>query len=116
MAISTEHKDGSLCIILSAGVDIAQAAELKQTLTESIGSVPRVAIQVSAATAIDVTTAQLLWAAVSCSPLADTEVVVEGPWSTQVRESFLLSGLTPLLQAIVHCSNAEGANVLASRF
>jgi anti-anti-sigma regulatory factor len=115
MAISTEDKDGVRCIILADVVDIAEASDLKQALTESIGSISRVCIQVSAATAIDVTTAQLLWAAVSCSSLSGTELVVEGPWSAQVEESFLTSGLSPLLQAMVQNLAEEGANVLASR-
>jgi hypothetical protein len=77
--------------------------------------VSRVSIQVSAASAIDITTAQLLWAAISCASVAGTELVVEGPWSAQVEEAFLMSGLAPLLRAMVHSSGEEGANVLASR-
>lgn len=115
MAISTKDRDDVRCIVLTDVVDIAQASELKQALSEAIGSVSRVSIEVSEATAIDVTTAQLLWAAVSYSSLSGTEIVVQGPWSAQVEQSFLASGLTPLLQPMVQNSAEEGANVLASR-
>jgi anti-anti-sigma regulatory factor len=115
MAISTKDRDDVRCIFLTDVVDIAQASELKQALSEAIGSVSRVSIEVSGATAIDVTTAQLLWAAVSYSSLSGTEIVVQGPWSAQVEQSFLTSGLTPLLQSMVQSAAGEGANVLASR-
>lgn len=115
MSISTKNMDGVPCIALSNVVDIAQASELKQALTEAIGSTPRVSIQVSATTSIDVTTLQLLWAAVLCSSLSGTEIVIEGSWSPQVEESLLASGLTPLLRAMRHSSVGEGADVLASR-
>jgi hypothetical protein len=115
MAISTKDMEGVRYIILVDVVDIVQASDLKQALTEAIGAVSRVSIQVSAASAIDITTAQLLWAAISCASVAGTELVVEGPWSAQVEEAFLMSGLAPLLRAMVHSSGEEGANVLASR-
>ncbi|WP_348263381.1 hypothetical protein P8935_02230 [Telmatobacter sp. DSM 110680] len=112
MAISSKSVGGVRFILLADDVDIAQAAELKQVINEAIKSGSRVSIQVSGATGIGVTAAQLLWAAIS-SP--GTEIVVEGPWSAQVEESFSASGLRPLLQAIVQSSVEEGANVLASR-
>ena len=115
MAISTKNMDGARCIILTDVVDIGQAAELKQALTEAIGSASRVVIQISAATSVDITTAQLLWAGVSCSSSGGVEIVVEGPWSRQVEELFLASGLTPLLQAMVQGSAGKGADVLVSR-
>jgi len=115
MAISTKNMDGARCIVLTDIVDIAQAAELKQALTEAIGSASRVVIQVSATTSIDITTAQLLWAGVSCSSLGGVEIVVEGPWNRQVEESLLASGITPLLQAMVQSSAGKGADVLFSR-
>jgi anti-anti-sigma regulatory factor len=115
MAISTKDRDDVRCIVLTDVVDIAQASELKQALSEAIGSVSRLSIEVSEATAIDVTTAQLLWTVVSYSSLSGTEIVVQGPWSAQVEQSFLTSGLTPLLQSMVQSSAGEGANVLASR-
>lgn len=115
MAITTNDKDGTRYIVLRDVVDIAQAAGLKRTLTETIGSVARACIQVSSATAIDVTTAQLLWAAVSCAPLSGTELVVEGPWSAQVEESFSNTGLSPALQLILENSHREESNVLARR-
>lgn len=114
MAILTKDTDGRRCIVLADVVDIAQASDLKQALTEGIGWASRIFIQVSGATSIDVTTAQLLWAAVSCSALSDTEIVVEGPWAAQVEESFLTSGLTPLLQAMTQNSAVEGTDVLVS--
>jgi anti-anti-sigma regulatory factor len=115
MAISTKDRDDVRCIVLTDVVDIAQASELKQALSEAIGSVSRLSIEVSEATAIDVTTAQLLWTVVSYSSLSGTEIVVQGPWSAQVEQSFLTSGLTPLLQSMVQSAAGEGANVLASR-
>jgi anti-anti-sigma regulatory factor len=115
MAIRTKDTDGRRCIILTDVVDIAQASELKQALTEAIGSASRVSIQVSEATAIDVTTAQLLWAAVSCSSAAGTELVVDGPWSTQVEESFLNSGLLAILHAMAENSTQERSNVNSGR-
>jgi len=115
MAISTKNIDGVRRIVLTDVVDIGQAAELKQALTEAIGSASRVVIQISAATSVDITTAQLLWAGVSCSSSGGVEIVVEGPWSRQVEELFLASGLTPLLQAMVQGSAGKGADVLVSR-
>ncbi len=114
MAISTKDMDGVRYIILGDIVDIAQASDLKHALTAAIGSVSRVSIQVSGATTIDVTVAQLLWAAISCASVSGTELVVEGPWSKQVEEAFLMSGLTPLLKAMAPSSPEEGVNVLAS--
>jgi anti-anti-sigma regulatory factor len=115
MAISTKNMDGARCVVLTDIVDIAQAAELKQALTEAIGSASRVVIQISAATSVDITTAQLLWAGVSCSSHGGVEIMVEGPWSHQIEELFLASGLTPLLQAMVQSAAGKGADVLFSR-
>ena len=114
MAISTKNMDGVRSIVLADVVDIAQASQLKQALIEAIGSASRVVIQVSAATSVDITTAQLLWT-VSSSSLSRAEIVVEGPWNPQVEQSFMTSGLMPILQAIVQSSVGEGAHVLVSR-
>lgn len=117
MAIGTENNDGVRRIVLADVVDIAQASELKQALMETAGSETRVSIRVSAATSIDVTTVQLLWAAVSCSSLPGAaEFVVEGPWSAQVEQSFLNSGLMPILSAMSQTPAAERADVHASRY
>ena len=113
MAIRTQNMDGVRCIVLTDVVDIAQASELKQVLSEAIGA-SRVLIQVSTATSLDVTTAQLLWAAVSCSRLSGGEIVIEGPWNPKVEELFLASGLTPLLQGMVRSPAEKGSDVLAS--
>ena len=117
MAICTENNDGVRRIALADVVDIAQAAELKDALMEPAGSESRVSIRVSAATSIDVTPVQLLWAAVSCpSLLGAAQFVVEGPWSAQVEQSFLNNGLASILSAMLQSpSPQERADVLTNR-
>jgi anti-anti-sigma regulatory factor len=118
VAICTEDNDGVRRIVLAGVVDIAQAAELKEALMETATSESRVSIQVSGATSIDVTTAQLLWAAVSCPfLLGPARFVVDGPWSPEVEQSFLNSGLAPILSAMLQRpSPQERTDVLASRY
>jgi len=114
MAISTHIEDGFQYVTLVDAVDIEQAADLKRILMEAIGSAARVCIQVSGATAVDVTTVQLIWAAASCSSSA-TELEIQGPWSEQVEESFSHTGLSPVLDLMSRSAAREETDVLATR-
>jgi anti-anti-sigma factor len=115
MAISAKDIDGTRLITLKDVVDIAQAAELKRILMDAIASSPRVCIQLSAVTAIDVTAVQLLWAAVSHVSSVGADLVVNGPMNEEVERSFAGTGIFPILNSMATQPGREESDVLASQ-
>jgi anti-anti-sigma regulatory factor len=115
MAIHFAEEFGCCRIILEDFVDISHAAELKRTLMQALRSTVPLCIQVSGATAIDVTIVQLLWAAVRYASAAGTKLTFEGGWSEDIERSFSQSGLVPMLQCFRTQSSPGGNDGLAVR-
>jgi anti-anti-sigma regulatory factor len=115
MAINVEDKNGRRCIRLDDVVDIAQAADLKQILMEAIGSFESVRIEVSGASAIDVTAVQLLWAALSHASSTGKDLAIEGPWNEEIVRSLSCTGISPILLSMLAKSGKEESSVLAAR-
>jgi anti-anti-sigma regulatory factor len=61
--VTLERSDALSLIRLEGGVDIATAAELKGVLLEALESGKQMSVSVEAATSLDVTAVELLWAA-----------------------------------------------------
>ncbi|MGA7243713.1 MAG: STAS domain-containing protein [Terracidiphilus sp.] len=115
MAINVEDQNGRRRIRLDDVVDIAQAAELKQILMEAIGSFAPVSIQVSGASAIDVTAVQLLWAALSHASTTGKEFAIVGPWDEEIERSLSCTGISPIMHSMLAQSGEEESNALAAR-
>lgn len=115
MAVEVDTREGIRYIRLTHALDIAQAAELKCALMDSIATSPRVSIEVAEASALDVTIVQLLWAALSHAKLAGSDLVVEGPVSEAVERSLLGTGIFPLIASLMGTSEEEAGSVLISR-
>jgi anti-anti-sigma factor len=115
MAIDVDTLEGIRYIRLTDALDIAQAAELKGVLVSAIASSPRVCIQFAGVSALDVTTVQLLWAAVSQAKSAGSDLILEGPVSEAVARSLAGTGLFPLLASLLVRSEEEAGRVLSSR-
>ncbi|MGA8740043.1 MAG: STAS domain-containing protein [Terracidiphilus sp.] len=115
MAINVEDKNGRRCIRLDDVVDIAQAADLKEILIDAIGSFASVRVEVSGASAIDVTTVQLLWTALSHASSAGKDFAIEGRWNKEIERSLSGTGISPILHSMLAKSAEEESNVLAAR-
>jgi anti-anti-sigma factor len=115
MAIDVDTLEGIRYIRLTDALDIAQAAELKRVLMDAVASSPRVCIQVAGVSALDVTTVQLLWAAVFQAKSVGAELILEGPVSEAVEQSLAGTGLFPLLASLLVRSEEEAGRVLSSR-
>jgi anti-anti-sigma regulatory factor len=63
MAIAIEESDLGNLVVLEGTIDISSAGELKAVLLKALGSGKDVCISLDAATYLDVTAVQLLWAA-----------------------------------------------------
>jgi len=115
MAIDFTKESGRCCIVLSDVVDISHAAELKRILVQALQSNAPLCIQISGATAIDVTIVQLLWAAVHSASAAGTQLKFEGTWSEDVERLFAHTGLAPILESLRVQSLPGGVDVLTVR-
>lgn len=63
MAVTVKQSEKSSTVRLQGAIDIASAAELKQLLIAALASGREVRLDIEAATSLDVTAVQLLWAA-----------------------------------------------------
>ncbi|HMG87991.1 MAG TPA: STAS domain-containing protein [Terracidiphilus sp.] len=115
MAVDVDTREGIRYIRLADALDIAQAAELKCALMDAIPSSQRVCIQVAAVSAIDVTIAQLLWAAVFHAKSAGSDLILEGPLSEAVDKSLSATGIYPLMASLLVRSEEEAGSVHTSR-
>jgi anti-anti-sigma regulatory factor len=82
---------------------------------EAFASSPRVSIQVAGVSEVDVTTVQLLWAAVSYAKSTGTDLVLEGPVSDAVIKSLAGTGILPLMSTLELRSEKEEDSVLSGR-
>jgi anti-anti-sigma regulatory factor len=63
MAIAIDESELGNVVVLEGTIDISSAGELKAILLKALGSGKEVCISLDAATYLDVTAVQLLWAA-----------------------------------------------------
>jgi anti-anti-sigma factor len=79
-------------IRLEGAIDIDRAAELKEALLEALASGQAVRISLQAATSIDVTAVQLLWAAEREAGASGTVLALEGAVPEIVRATLSEAG------------------------
>ncbi len=63
MAITLDENELRIVVALEGTIDVSSASELKATLLKALGVGKEVCISLDAATYLDVTAVQLLWAA-----------------------------------------------------
>lgn len=78
MGITLEQSDQSNVIRLEGAIDIASAAELKELLLQALGPGREVRVELEGATDLDVTAAQLLWAAKREAKASGAEFALAG--------------------------------------
>lgn len=83
-------------IRLEGEVDISDAPELKRVLLEALAKKGEVRISAEAATGIDITAVQLLWAAEQEAGRADTILALQGTLPEMVRVSLREAGFERL--------------------
>lgn len=97
----TEQKDeaGNVVICLADSVDIAHAGELKAALVRSLVAPVHVLVDVAQVTALDVTGAQLLWAAQRQALASEAVLEFRGPWNDEAVAALRAVGFPDLWQA-----------------
>jgi ABC-type transporter Mla MlaB component len=91
-------------IRLEGEVDIAGAAELKRVLLEALGSAQETRVAVERATCVDVTAAQLLWAAQREAQAAGMVLTLEGTVPEKLRAGLRDAGFErfPIADPLPH--------------
>jgi anti-anti-sigma regulatory factor len=82
-------------VALEGRVDIAEAAKLKSALLEAVAAPQGMRVEVSQATAVDVTAVQLLWAAQRQARQMGKRFEIAGPWSEEAEGQLREMGLYP---------------------
>ncbi len=77
MAVVVEKSDAVSRIALEGTIDISVAAELKTTLQEAVDAGKPIAVSLAAASYLDVTAVQLLWAARRAAQDARVTLTIE---------------------------------------
>ena len=93
MPVTLEQKDALTFIHLEGAIDIGCAAELKDLLIERLKSGAAVSLSLEAATALDVTAVQLLWAAARQAERAGVEFGFKGQTPEAVRCALADAGI-----------------------
>jgi anti-anti-sigma regulatory factor len=88
-AVSTVRLEGE--------VDIGGAMELKDRLLEALAAGGEVRLELSAATALDITAFQLIWAVERAAKNTGVEFSISGALPQQIVLTMADAGLTPLL-------------------
>lgn len=86
-------------IRLEGAIDIAGAAKLQAVLLEALAGGKAMRIAFAAATGIDVTAVQLLWAARREAEASGAALAVEGPVAETVRATLCEAGCERILFA-----------------
>jgi anti-anti-sigma factor len=101
MGISLDKSETGAVISLAGTIDIACAAELKALLLEALNSGPEVLISLDAATDLDVTAIQLLWAAERQARQSAVEFRVSGQLPKPIFSALAEAGFQPF-STLVH--------------
>jgi anti-anti-sigma factor len=94
-AVLEQGETGSL-IRLEGTVDIASAADLKALMVEALAAGREVAVSLEAASYLDVTAVQLLWAADREARSQGLQFALRGPCPAALRLSLAQAGLADL--------------------
>jgi len=87
--------DGTGVVALEGRADIAEAAQLKNALLEAAAAQAGLRVEVSRATAVDVTAVQLLWAAQRQARQTGKPFEIAGPWNAEAEAQLKEMGLYP---------------------
>jgi anti-anti-sigma factor len=102
----TLEQDESLSVIrLEGAIDISSAAELKQLLIEALGTGKEARVQLEAATDLDVTAVELLWAAEREAKRTGAGFSLAGPMPAAVTAALADAGLD-LFRVVQEASQA----------
>jgi anti-anti-sigma factor len=101
MGITIEESELGNVVVLEGTIDVSSAAELKATLLNALGSGKEVCVSLDAATYLDVTAVQLLWAGEEQARRSGTILRFSGRLSDQVSTTLAHAGL-PTFQTSVN--------------
>jgi anti-anti-sigma regulatory factor len=93
MGITLDESGPQAVIGLEGAVDISSAAELKALLLRALNSGKKVRVSYGVATDLDVTAAQLLWAAGQEASKAGVDYSLAGPALADVNAALSVAGL-----------------------
>lgn len=93
MPVTLEKKDALTIIQLEGTIDVGGAAELKELLVQQLKSSAAVYVSLDAATGLDVTAVQLLWAAAREAQRVGVEFGFKGQTPEAVRSALVDAGI-----------------------
>ena len=93
MPVTLEQKDALALIRLEGAIEVGCAAELKELLIEKLKSGSAVYVALEAATVLDVTAVQLLWAAAREAQRVGVEFGFKGQTPEAVRCALAEAGI-----------------------
>jgi anti-anti-sigma factor len=91
-----ERDDARSLIRLEGSIDINCAAELKALLVDAIAAGREVGVSLEAASYLDVTAVQLLWAAEREALSRGLQMTMSGPCPETIRQSLSQAGFAEL--------------------
>jgi anti-anti-sigma regulatory factor len=100
MSIALNKSELGNVVVLEGTIDISSAAELKTILLNALGSGKELCISLDAATYLDVTAVQLLWAAGKQAQISGIALRFSGQLSDLISTTLANASL-PLFQASV---------------
>jgi anti-anti-sigma factor len=92
MAVTFDRSATPGVLRLAGEIDIAGAAELRQALLEALAAGEETRLSLEAATGIDVTAVQLLWAAEREAKAGGAALALEGPVPEALRAAVRAAG------------------------
>jgi len=91
---TTMDQNGAISTVrLEGEVDISGAVELKARLLEALAAGGEVRLELSAATALDITAYQLIWAVERAAKKAEVAFSIAGPVPEQIVLTMVAAGL-----------------------
>ena len=100
MGIDLQTTEAGTLIALEGAIDIASAAELKALLLQALGSGTKLRVSLDAATYLDVTAFQLLWAAAQQARRSGVEFRLSGQVPEPVSATLADAGFQSFLAAV----------------
>jgi anti-anti-sigma regulatory factor len=95
VSTTTDQSEETSTVRLEGEVDISGAQELKDRLMEALAAGREVRLELSAATALDITAFQLIWAVERAAKNAGVAFSMDGPVPEKIVLSMLDAGLEP---------------------
>jgi len=107
VTLAVQQHEGKALVHLEGSLDIAVAEDLKRILLEALDSAPRIEVDLSGVTYLDVTTLQLLWAARKEATARCTELIFDPQPSDAVRSILEETGFLQTLPATSVAASEE---------